>query len=178
MAPFPSAEKSIAGWAALDGCSTVADTSSPPLHISSVLPGLETTVERFLNCRPGGAAELWTVHGGTHTPAYTSGFPELIWGFLSAHARQQPAPPEPGASGRISASAFGASGAALGIYTGGTVDQLEAAASAAGATGAWVQDRTGAFQLLVVSGPPFLKDAFKARFPSGLASSAALTLTR
>ena len=58
------------------------------------------------------------------------------------------------------------------------MDQLEAAALALKATGVWVQDTTGAFQLLVVGGPSFLKDASKARFPLGFATVGGVTVTR
>ncbi|MEI7925338.1 MAG: hypothetical protein WCI61_03975, partial [Chloroflexota bacterium] len=64
------------------------------------------------------------------------------------------------------------------IFSGGTADQLEAAASGAKATGAWVQDSSGAYRLLVVGGPSFLKDQFKAQFPAGLGVNTAATLTR
>ena len=64
------------------------------------------------------------------------------------------------------------------IFGGGSVDQLEAAGSAAKATGVWVQDASGAYQLLVVSGPAFLKDQFKAKFPNALSANTVATLTR
>lgn len=63
------------------------------------------------------------------------------------------------------------------VFMGGTVDQLEAAALADGSNGAWAQDSTGAFQLLIVGGPAFLKDGFKAKFASGFGVTA-ITLTR
>ena len=63
---------------------------------------------------------------------------------------------------------FGSGRAAQVVFTGGTVDQLQAATAAAGATGAWVQDSGGQFRLLIVGAPAFLKDAFSASFPGGL----------
>ena len=72
---------------------------------------------------------------------------------------------------------FDPTGRALVVFTGGSVDQLMAAA-AAGATGAWVQDGNGVFQLLVVNGPAFLSDAFRAAFPRGIPASTAVLLTR
>ncbi|MDO8678734.1 MAG: hypothetical protein Q7R30_09250, partial [Acidobacteriota bacterium] len=73
---------------------------------------------------------------------------------------------------------FGASGQAAVVFLGGSVDQLDAAAAGAGATGVWVQDSGGAFQLLVVRGPSFLRDGFTARFPGGFTTATAATLLR
>ena len=73
---------------------------------------------------------------------------------------------------------FSLSGQALSVFSGGTAEQLEAAALAAGATGVWVQDSSGTFRLLVVNGPTFLRDQFRAAFPAGLPSNSAVTLVR
>lgn len=73
---------------------------------------------------------------------------------------------------------FGASGQAAVVFVGGSVDDLEGAARASGASGVWAQDASGTFQLLVVGGPAFLRETFVARFPAGFASATALTLTR
>ena len=67
---------------------------------------------------------------------------------------------------------FTSSGLASVVFHGGTVDQLATAAVAAGASGVWAQDQTGAFHLLVLGGPAFLQDAFKASFPSVLGLTA------
>jgi hypothetical protein len=72
---------------------------------------------------------------------------------------------------------FSSSGMAQVVFQGGTLEDLEAAAQGAGANGVWAQGPDGSFQLLVVGGPAFLKDGFRARFPNGLAV-AAVTLTR
>jgi hypothetical protein len=92
-----------------------------------------------------------------------------------------------GASGLAQAQASGAFAAppnfgtgtqAAAVFLGGSVDQLETAARGAGANGVWAQDSGGRFQLLVVGGPSFLRDAFAAPFPGGFAASTAVTLTR
>ncbi|MDA0301468.1 MAG: trypsin-like peptidase domain-containing protein [Chloroflexi bacterium] len=83
-----------------------------------------------------------------------------------------------GAGGFVEAPVFSANGIALAIFRGGSVDQLEAAARAAGASGVWVQDDRGIAQLLVVDGPPFLSQAFRAAFADGLAPSTPATLTK
>ena len=75
-----------------------------------------------------------------------------------------------------SAPAYSTSGQAAVVFRGGTVDQLEAAARLTSAGGVWAQSPNGAFQLLVVDGPAFLRDAFKAQFPAGFSFSTAVTL--
>lgn len=92
-----------------------------------------------------------------------------------------PPPPPPVAGGAgvgafIAAPIFSASGQALVVFGGGTVDQLESASSAAKATGAWMQDATGGYQLLVVGGPAFLKSQFQAKFPGGISGNTVATL--
>lgn len=72
---------------------------------------------------------------------------------------------------------FGSGGQAAAVFLGGSVEQLEAASRAVGANGAWVQDGAGQFQLLIVDGPAFLRDAFVTRFPGGFTSALAVTLT-
>jgi len=56
-------------------------------------------------------------------------------------------------------------GFALTVYS-GSIMQLEAAAGSAGATGVWVQDVSGRFQLFPVRGPVFLQSGFQAAFPA------------
>ena len=74
--------------------------------------------------------------------------------------------------------AFSASGQAFVVFSGGSTDQLEAAAAAVEAKGVWAQDANGRFTLLVVRGPAFLRKDFDAGFPSGFATTVAMTLVR
>lgn len=78
----------------------------------------------------------------------------------------------------VAAPTFTTSGLAFVVFTGGTVAQLETAARGSGASGVWAQDTTGALQLLVVGGPTFLTEPFRARFSNGFFGATALTLTR
>lgn len=73
---------------------------------------------------------------------------------------------------------IGPSRSASVVFSDGTVDQLEAAARAASMSGVWAQDAAGTFRLLVVGGPAFLKEQFKAAFPDGFPGPTAVTLTR
>lgn len=83
----PSARESVADWAKRDGCSDRTDTSSPPLDLDKGIPGPETTAEKWTGCHPGGAAELWTIHGGTHIPNLQPTWAATIYGFLAAHPK-------------------------------------------------------------------------------------------
>ncbi len=94
----------------------------------------------------------------------------------------QPTPtptPIPTPSGTFAAPPrFGPSGQSLVVFIGGTVDQLEAATSAVGASGAWIQESSGAYHLLIPGGPAFLKAPIVVRFPSGFGSATAVMLTK
>ncbi|MSQ31442.1 MAG: hypothetical protein EXR64_05395 [Dehalococcoidia bacterium] len=76
-------------------------------------------------------------------------------------------PPAPGTGTFAGTPIFDSTGRALAVFMGGTVDQLATAAAERAATGIWVQDGTGAFQLYVIGGPVFLNQQFRSRFSSG-----------
>lgn len=67
------------------------------------------------------------------------------------------------------------SGQASAVFLGGSADQLIGAATDAKASGVWVQDTNGGFQLLIVNGPTFMMDAFRSKF-SGFSGPTAVTL--
>ncbi len=82
------------------------------------------------------------------------------------------------AGGFLAAPAFSAAGQAVVVFGGGSVGQLEAAARGSGAGGVWAQDRSGAYQLLLVGGPAFLNATFADRFGAGFPGLVSVTLTR
>jgi hypothetical protein len=103
--------------------------------------------------------------------------------YLRAGASVVTPPPAPPAvvipSGTFAGTpVFGSSRMALVVFTGGSVEQLEAAAIAGGASGVWAQEAGGTYRLFVVGGPTFVNAPFRAAFPDGLRTSTALTLTR
>lgn len=63
--------------------------------------------------------------------------------------------------GFVTAAVFSPEGLAVVVFPGGSLEDLEASARSVGATGVWVQDGGGRFQLLVVDGPAFLKDRLR-----------------
>jgi polyhydroxybutyrate depolymerase len=83
MAPYPSAHETVATWAAIDGCGALQATG----ETRDIVPGLQTTVERYSGCAAG-AVELWTVHGGKHMPDLSPLWYEPVWSFLAAHPKR------------------------------------------------------------------------------------------
>ena len=85
---YPAAKTTVADWVTFDGCSTVADTSAPPLDLDTRLAGNETTVTKYAaGCKPGGSAELWTIAGGSHIPSLTPSFSTSVVDYLFAHPK-------------------------------------------------------------------------------------------
>ena len=72
--------------AALDGCGPLVDQGQR-LDIDVRIAGEETSVARATGCK-GGAAELWSMHGGTHVPSLSSGWGERMYRFLQAHPKR------------------------------------------------------------------------------------------
>ena len=69
---FPSAEGSVNRWADFNSCGNADTLSSAALTPAwdLVTPvGAETyTAVRYSGCPANASAELWRVHGGSHTP--------------------------------------------------------------------------------------------------------------
>jgi polyhydroxybutyrate depolymerase len=82
---FPAARESVAGWAQLNGCGATP-VAGGTLDVDTGLAGAETTVERWPSCT-GGAAELWTIRGGSHIPALGATWPSLVYDFMAAHPK-------------------------------------------------------------------------------------------
>lgn len=82
----------------------------------------------------------------------------------------------PGAGAIGSVAGFSASGVGMGVFAGGTVDGLAHAAGLHEADGVWVQDTDGMFQLLLTSGPAFLKEDFANHFSDEIPASTAVAL--
>jgi polyhydroxybutyrate depolymerase len=84
---MPSAMQSVATWAAKNGCQGALAPTGQTFDLVDSLPGAETEVAAY-TCTQG-AAELWTLHGGTHLPVFR--FPDWgdhVFDWLSAHKRR------------------------------------------------------------------------------------------
>lgn len=82
----PGAVDSITGWATRNGC-TGALAAAGMKNVDGGQPGDESIVSAAGGCPAGGAAELWTIPGGTHIPPIDPAFPELVLGWFDANAR-------------------------------------------------------------------------------------------
>ena len=160
-------------WVTFNGIPATVSTVIGVAQIAGVAPaGLTGPVTVGVTQIGGVSATLatpLTVTGastGTPTPVPTPVVTPL------------PTPVLGGAGSFLVTPIFSPNGQALVIFGGGSTDQLEAAAAAVKATGAWAQDGTGVYQLLVVGGPVFLKDQFKAKFGAGIGANAPMSLTR
>jgi polyhydroxybutyrate depolymerase len=88
LAPYAGAVTTVNDWVTFDGCGSAPDTTAAPLDLDQNVTGAETTVTRFASgCKPGGGAELWTMHGSTHVPTFTPAFAPGVIDFLLAHAK-------------------------------------------------------------------------------------------
>ena len=131
-----------------------------------------------------GAAELYNPATGRFSPAGGMRAAVFMGGSTEAATLDSIEWFRPGAAvaagdGKFRATpTFSASGTALAIFGGGSVDQLIAAARSAGASGVWVQDANGLALLLVIDGPAFVVDTFRNTFADGIAPSTSVTLTR
>jgi polyhydroxybutyrate depolymerase len=83
---YPSAKDTIAMWAGKNGCNALPETAAP-IDIDALLAGNETVVTRHANCKPGGAAELWTIEGATHVPGLGPNFAPALVDWLFAHPK-------------------------------------------------------------------------------------------
>lgn len=82
---YPSAPTTLATWQGKNGCT--GDQPGAALDLVTNLAGAETSVTRSIGCRPGGAAELWTITGGAHVPLLRAAWAAEVWSFFAAHPK-------------------------------------------------------------------------------------------
>lgn len=84
---YPSAVDSVGVFARRFGCAATLSSTGGNLDIDKAVSGAETTRQAFAGCADGGAAELWTMTGGSHIPTLDTTFAPLVWDFLAAHPK-------------------------------------------------------------------------------------------
>ena len=57
------------------------------LDLTTDIAGLDTVRTRYTNFPPGGAIELWTINGGSHSPTLSPQFSALVVDWLLAHPK-------------------------------------------------------------------------------------------
>jgi len=79
LPPLPGALQSVQMWAGYNGCVGQVTEAGPSLDLVLDVPGLDTVVTRYTNNPLGGAVELWSVEGVSHSPTPSAEFsPRLI----------------------------------------------------------------------------------------------------
>lgn len=182
------------------GTSVIVAADGDCLRVRSVA-GLVGTV---LGCLPSGSRAMVTMSGptvdgfrwvqvsagaisGWVAADYLNATTDPAPGTGSSSSSNVTAPPAApftpaaaasGGGGRFAAAPVFAAGSGLAaaVFMGGSLDQLVNAATDAQASGVWVQDAAGSFQLLIVNGPAFMTDAFRARVPGPFSGPVAVTL--
>jgi polyhydroxybutyrate depolymerase len=82
----PSAAVTVEQWGTRNACTGSAATAGRK-DLDDGIAGDETTVATITGCPADGAADLWTIEGGSHLPAISANFPVEVMGWLSAHPR-------------------------------------------------------------------------------------------
>ncbi len=83
---FPGAVQTVQMWADFNGCQGPVWDDHCSMDLVVDVPGLDTTVMRYTNAPPGGAVELWTIHGVGHS-FQASEFQEKFIDWLLAHPK-------------------------------------------------------------------------------------------
>lgn len=84
-ARFPHAEEITRGFASRNGCAAPPVTDAP-IDFDAAVPGEETIVTRYGQCRGGADVEHWKLRGSDHVPS-PKRFGATTLAFLRAHAK-------------------------------------------------------------------------------------------
>lgn len=90
----PGAVKTIATWAALDGCAKSMIVLPERLDLEVKLKGAETTIGQYTECAGNADVEFWKIADGDHVPKISKNFTADIVDFLLAHPKTIPSRPE------------------------------------------------------------------------------------
>lgn len=80
--PYPSAKDSLAPWAKNNGCDSKLISTKMKLDLDRSIPGFESTVSKFSNCKAGTSVELWTINNGVHVPKPSIYFASKVMNFF------------------------------------------------------------------------------------------------
>ena len=107
LAPYPGAVETVEQWAAHGEC-VVAGESQPPIDVEASINGAETEVVVYdMGCAPGGSGELWSIIGGSHSPALVASFGELVVAWMLAHPKPSVADPDLDGDGSVGGADLG-----------------------------------------------------------------------
>jgi polyhydroxybutyrate depolymerase len=83
---YPSAQTTVATWAAKNGC-TGSLTDSGTRDLDRAVVGEETRQQAFGGCPAGGDVELWVLEGSAHIPTFDSAWADAVYDFFSARPK-------------------------------------------------------------------------------------------
>ena len=86
-AAYPGAEETTARWHERNACAT--SNMLEGVAMEGIANGNETEVLSSSSCANNMTAELWTIKGGSHTPAFNSNFADLVLDFLFRHEKNK-----------------------------------------------------------------------------------------
>jgi len=89
---FPGALATVQRWAGYNVASNPIMDAGPTLDLDLDVPGLDTVITRYSSAPAGGAVELWTINGGSHSPTLynatsSSQFAPRVIDWLLAHPK-------------------------------------------------------------------------------------------
>lgn len=82
---YPGAEETTSRWRTKNACGAAEELES--IAIENALAGNETRVLSGQSCAQNLSAELWTIDGGSHIPAFNRDFAGLVIDFFLAHEK-------------------------------------------------------------------------------------------
>ncbi len=85
--PAPGAIETAKDWSVKNHCDPTPDDSQPAIDLATDLAGNETTKSVYKNCEANGATEVWTIHGGPHSPDFNDSWITSVLDFLMAHPK-------------------------------------------------------------------------------------------
>lgn len=87
LPPAPGAVETVADWAAKNRCGKTPNAGAAAIDLVTDLAGAETTKSIYPDCEAGVATELWTIHGGPHSPTFSDAWAPAVLDFLMAHPK-------------------------------------------------------------------------------------------
>ncbi len=73
LAPYPAAVETVRIWGEYDGHRVMEADDGKTMDLDLGLPGNDTSITRFTGGDPAIGVELWTIHGGIHSPEFVRG---------------------------------------------------------------------------------------------------------
>jgi polyhydroxybutyrate depolymerase len=85
LPPAPGAIETTQDWAKKNDCNPKADTSEPEIQLMTTSTGPDTAKLVYDGCQANGHTELWTIHGGPHSPPWDASWPPDVFNYVTAY---------------------------------------------------------------------------------------------